>query len=117
MSSPARDDASLLDIAIAARRIAAFVEDVTSDEFFINVEKQSAVLYQIAVVGEATKRLSAAFRRNHPEIPWQRMAGMRDRVTHGYDAIDLELVWSVATEEVNDLLVQIEPLLPDPKQG
>ena len=117
MSSPARDNASLLDIAIAARRIATFVEDVTSDEFLINVEKQPAVLYQIAVIGEATKRLSSGFHRSHPEIPWQRMAGMRDRVTHGYDAVDLEHVWSVAAEEVHDLLSKIVPLLPEPVQG
>ncbi|HEY9645799.1 MAG TPA: HepT-like ribonuclease domain-containing protein, partial [Chroococcidiopsis sp.] len=51
----------------------------------INDEKLSAILYQITIIGEATKRLSQSFRQQHPQIPWREMAGMRDVIVHEYD--------------------------------
>lgn len=107
-----RDEATLLDIAKAARLIAAFLQGVEREAFFANVEKQSAVLHQITIVGEAVKRLSRAFRDQHSPIPWQQAAGMRDRIIHGYDQINLPRVWSTATQDVPELLALIEPLLP-----
>jgi uncharacterized protein with HEPN domain len=58
---------------------------------------QSAIIRQLEIIGEATKHLSAAFRGNHPDIPWQKMAGMRDILIHAYDAVDLDEVWNAAT--------------------
>ena len=107
-----RDDATLLDIAKAARLIAAFLQGVERDAFFANVEKQSAVLHQITILGEAVKRLSLDFRNQHGQVPWKQVAGMRDRIIHGYDQVNLPRVWSTATQEVPELLVLIEPLLP-----
>jgi uncharacterized protein with HEPN domain len=48
----------------------------------------SACCYQIAVIGEAMKRLSPALRTKYPEVPWKDIAGMRDRLIHGYDSVD-----------------------------
>lgn len=107
-----RDEASLLDIANAAKRITRFVEGVTREAFEHNEEKQSAVVYQIAVIGEATKRLSQNVRRQHADIPWSQMAGMRDRLMHGYDRINVDRVWEVTIQEIPILLAGIEPLLP-----
>ena len=45
------------------------------------------------IVGEATKRLPADFREQYPDIPWKKMAGMRDRIIHGYDNVNLDVVW------------------------
>ncbi|CAA9541915.1 MAG: Protein of unknown function DUF86, BT0167 group [uncultured Thermomicrobiales bacterium] len=109
-----RDDASLLDIAHAARRTIAFIQGVDKDGFLADIKTQSAVLDQITVIGEATKRLSPVFRQGYPEIPWRNAAGMRDRLIHGYDEVDLVLVWTAATEDSPALLAQIEPLLPPP---
>jgi uncharacterized protein with HEPN domain len=53
---------------------------------------QSAVLHQLLVIGEAVKRLSQDFRRDHPEIPFALIAGMRDKLIHEYDDVDLEEV-------------------------
>jgi uncharacterized protein with HEPN domain len=113
-----RDGATLLDIAKAARLIGAFLEGVKPDAFCANAEKQSAVLHQITILGEAVRRLSREFRNQHGQIPWQQVAGMRDRVVHGYDKVDLTRVWSTATQEVPELLTLIEPLLPvEPSEG
>lgn len=70
------------------------------------------MLYQLIVIGEATKRLSLELRQQHPEIPWAPMAGMRDHLIHGYDVVDWEEVWRTATRDVPDLLSRVEAFLP-----
>jgi len=108
-----RDRASLLDIVNAAQLVLSFAEGLSRIELSDNKEKQSAILYQILVIGEATKRLSAEFRMNHLQIPWDDIAGMRDRLAHQYDRINLDVVWTAIRSDIPTLLSLIEPLLPD----
>ena len=63
------DQESLIDIANAIRRILRYTSGISKLELEINDEKLSAILYQITIIGEATKRLSQEFRQQHPEIP------------------------------------------------
>src|SRR5690606_33058725 len=94
------------------RLIIRFVEEVDAAAFEKNELVQSAVLHQLLVLGEATKRLSEDFRMAHPHIPWALIAQNRDRLIHGYDTVDLGIVWNTVTSDVPELLKQIEPLLP-----
>ena len=55
--------------------------------------RHSAILYQIEIMGEATKRLSQEFRDQHSDIPWRDVAGMRDIIIHQYDRIDFDVIW------------------------
>jgi len=107
-----RDEASLLDIARAAGLILAFKGELDEAAFHNDLKTQSAILHQLLVLGESVKRLSDAFRAEHPEIPWRLMAGMRDKLIHGYDAVDLVEVWRVAERDIPELLRAIEPLVP-----
>jgi uncharacterized protein with HEPN domain len=107
-----RDEATLLDIAEAARLVTHFVQDMSKAVFLDDYKTQSAVLYQLIVMGEAVKRLSSEYRAQHTEIPWSLIAGMRDHLIHGYDIVDWDEVWKTATTDVPDLLIKIEPLLP-----
>ena len=107
-----RDPSALLDIDRAARLILRFVEETDEDAFRTDLLTQSAVLHQMIILGEAVKRLSATFRVQHPHIAWSDAARMRDRLVHGYDTVDLGIVWDTATEDVPLLLSRIEPLLP-----
>src|SRR5438067_2112636 len=59
----------------------------------------SACCYQIAVIGEAAKRLSPAVRTKHTKVQWKDIAGMRDRLIHGYDSVDIDELWKTATED------------------
>lgn len=108
-----RDEAVLMDIVEAARQIRTFVRRETRSSFHEDTLVQSAVLHQLLVLGEAAKRLSDAFRMQHPAVPWSRMARMRDRLIHGYDTIDLDIVWNTAQERIPALLEQVEPLLSE----
>jgi len=63
-------------------------------------------------LGEAVKRLSVEFRERHSDVPWSRIAGMRDRIIHGYDSVDLDEVWNAVTIHVPELAARLEPLMP-----
>lgn len=82
--------------------------------FFDDRKTQSAVIYQLLIMGEAVKRLSHDFRQQQPQIPWRKIAGTRDTLIHDYDDIDLDEAWRIATEDVPQLLHQLQPLLPPP---
>jgi uncharacterized protein with HEPN domain len=105
------DHAYVLDVREAGAAIEAFVRGASRDAFLASDEKQSAVLLKIIVMGEATKRLSREFRTRHAQIPWADIAGMRDRLVHGYDQWDLEEVWKVATIDITKLLRDLDRLL------
>lgn len=106
-----RDLESIIDIEKAAQRILRFASGIEKTDLIANEEKLSAILYQITIIGEATKRLSMQFREQHPEIPWRSLAGMRDVIVHEYDQVDLDIVWDVIEREIPQLLVQLEPLV------
>ena len=112
-----RDNESLIDIERAIRRILRYTNNISRAELEVNDEKVSAILYQIAVIGEATKRLSQEFRQQHPEIPWRDIAGMRDVLIHKYDQVDFDVIWDVVQSKLPELLTLLEPLLPSPENS
>lgn len=73
---------------------------------------QFAVLYAITILGEVVKRLSSNFRSDHPTIPWREIAGMRDKMVHDYQKVNIDLVWQVIQHDIPQLLAYITPLLP-----
>jgi uncharacterized protein with HEPN domain len=109
-----RDEATLIDILQAARLIVQFKGEADFDSFSRDLKTQSAVLHQLLILGEAIKRLSDGFRSAHPEMPWRQAAGMRDKLIHDYDAVDLEAVWHTVNADIPRLLHLIEPLAPRP---
>jgi uncharacterized protein with HEPN domain len=111
-----RDDATLLDILKAARLVLEFKGKLTKKVFLRDVKTQSAILHQLLVVGEAVKRLSEDFRSQHPQIPWIRIAGMRDKLIHQYDAVDLDEVWKTTAKDIAPLISFLEPLVPQEKE-
>ena len=107
-----RDDATLLDILRAARLALEFRGRLEKAAFLTDLKTQAAVLHELLVLGEAAKRLSAAFREEHPDVPWKAIAGMRDRLLHGYDDVDLDLVWKTVDEDLPGLVKRLEALAP-----
>lgn len=65
------------------------------------------------MVGEAVKRLSEAVRSKHPEVPWKDIAGMRDRLIHGYDSVDTDELWKTAKEDIPALLRHVRTIQTD----
>jgi uncharacterized protein with HEPN domain len=67
----------------------------------------------LEIIGEATKRLPDDLRQRYPDVPWKGMAGMRDRIIHGYDNVDLEIVWDVVKRDIPQIKSKIERILID----
>jgi uncharacterized protein with HEPN domain len=93
------------------QRIRSIVRNVARQALEADEVRQLALLHLIQLLGESASRTSAAFRERHPELPWGQMIGMRNRIVHGYDHVDPDIVWRVATDDVEQLLPSIERLL------
>lgn len=103
-----RDDAARIrDIVAAASRIRDRVATLDAERFAADDTLMRAVLYDLAVIGEAAKGVSESARRKLADVPWSDMAGMRDVVVHQYFGIDAALVWRAASFSVPRLLVAL----------
>ena len=107
-----RDDAYLLDILIAARKALKFLEGMTWEEFEQSELHQNAVVHLLEITGEAARLISQETRDAHPDIPWEQMIGMRNRLIHEYFRVDLVTVWDTVRNDLPRLIVLIDPLVP-----
>ena len=87
-----------------------FTGDMSFQDYLNDEKTQFAVIRCLELIGEATKRLSDEIRKQDSDIPWKAMSGMRDRLIHAYDSIDIELVWKTARETLPKVLKDIGKL-------
>ena len=106
------DPVLLLDLAQASRDILDFVRGMDFAGLVADRKTQSAVIHQFLVLGEAAKQLSDAFKAAHPEMPWNDMARMRDKLVHHYREVKLRIIWDAIQSDIPRLLAFLEPLLP-----
>lgn len=108
-----RTDAEYVnDILEAIRRIAQYIDTISYEAFLGDLKTQDAVIRNLEIIGEATKNLSTPFRAHAPEIPWKNMAGLRDRLIHGYFGVNLDIVWQVAIIELPKVGMLLEARKP-----
>ncbi|MEC9374559.1 MAG: HepT-like ribonuclease domain-containing protein [Planctomycetota bacterium] len=69
------------------------------------------LLQLIQIVGESARRVSMESRQAHPEVPWRMIIGTRDRLIHGYDIVDRDILWSIATNDLPSLRDQLSRIL------
>ncbi|MBU0702218.1 DUF86 domain-containing protein [bacterium] len=95
------------DILDSIMEVKEFTQGMDFEGFVGDKKTINAVTRSLEVIGEAGKKIPDSLREKYPQIPWKRMAGMRDKLIHEYWSIDLEIVWEVITNE----LPPIEPLI------
>ena len=83
------------------------------DNFMAHSHWQDAVIRQLEIIGEATKRLSEECRTQYKGVPWQRIAGLRDVLIHDYMGVDLEAVWQVTQKNVPQLKKQLKGIMTE----
>jgi uncharacterized protein with HEPN domain len=107
-----RDDAYLLDMLLAARKVMSFTAGRNYDRFLSDDLTQNAVVHCIQIIGEAARKVSPQYQETHPDIPWKEIVGMRNRIVHEYFRIVPDEVWSVVEKDIPELIKLIEPLVP-----
>ncbi|MBI1337893.1 MAG: DUF86 domain-containing protein [Phycisphaera sp.] len=105
------DRDSMQDIPISARLAVGYLSNISQEQFLHDTRCQDAVVRRIEVMGEAAKRVSAETQKRYPDLPWREMASMRNRVIHGYDTIDLEVVWDSVRRDLPALIQRLESIL------
>jgi uncharacterized protein with HEPN domain len=107
------DDATRLrHMRDAAVEAIAFSRDRNRAELDGDRMLTLALVKDIEIVGEAAGRISTDCKSKYPEIPWVQMIGMRNRLTHAYFEIDLDIVWEVAIHDLPPLVAQLEKIIP-----
>jgi uncharacterized protein with HEPN domain len=101
------------DILDAMDKAEILVEGFTYEEFETDFRTNFAVVRALEIIGEAVRRLPVSLREQYPELPWRGMAGMRDRIIHGYDTVDLRIVWDVVKQDIPEIRPQIQMILAD----
>jgi len=103
----------LTDILTAIIEVDQFIAGMTFDQFEEDRKTINAVIRSLEVLGEATKHIPASYRNKHPDIPWSKMAGMRDVLIHDYMGVDLMTVWKVAKERLPEIKLLVEDLVSE----
>lgn len=101
------------DVLDGMNKAEELLEGVSYSQFETDFRINFAVVRALEIIGEATKRLPEELRQRYPDIPWKGMAGMRDRIIHGYDNVDLQIVWDVVKRDIPMIKPKIERILID----
>ena len=100
----------LLHILDAVEKIESYIS-VGHDVFVSTSHWQDAVVRQLEIIGEATKRLSKQLCSQHPEVPWRRIAGLRDVLIHDYMGVDIKAVWEITQKDLPGLKKSVQKIL------
>jgi len=89
--------------------------DITAGKDFGSLKRdrilELALIRLTEVIGEAAARVSLAGQKQHPSIPWAQVVGMRNRLIHGYDQVDLSVLWDTVKEDLPPLIAELEKIL------
>ncbi len=106
-----REALYLSDIVEAADEIAKYLSDTDETSFLTNTIRQSAVAFQLAIIGEAVANLPDDLRTRYPDVEWRAARGLRNIIVHSYFAINWTIIWETATADVPLLREQITAIL------
>ncbi|MGB9621980.1 MAG: DUF86 domain-containing protein [Brevinematia bacterium] len=101
----------LKDILDSIDDIESFIRSMSFEDFKRDKKTIYAVVRSIEVIGEATKKIPKALKDKHKDVPWKKMAGMRDKLIHEYFGVDVEILWKTIKEDLPPLKPLIEEVL------
>lgn len=107
MSRPKKEDREFRDYLMDILESVADIQNFTSDITYKELEKDKKTLYAVIrcfeVLGEAVKKIPQDIRKKHSDVPWEEMAGMRDKLIHEYFGVDVETLWDTIEEDLPSL--------------
>lgn len=105
------DNIFLKHILDSINQIDEYLNGVKFEAFIKRKLIQDGVIRQLEIIGEATKNLSPELREKYSNVPWEDIAGMRDKLIHHYFGVDLEAVWDTAAKDLPDLKENVKKIL------
>lgn len=109
---PSRDwENRIRDVLDAITEIREFTSDITFEEFQDDRKTITAVLYNLAIIGEAVRSIPPDLAASHPEIPWDDVRGMRNIVIHEYFQVNLSIIWQTIQEDLVILEFSLQKLI------
>ena len=103
----------LKDILDAINDIENFVKDIDYKIFTLDHMRRNAVVRSLEIIGEASKNIPEELRNQYKDIPWKRMAGMRDKLIHGYFGVDYESVWAAVKGPIPEIKQPLEKMIKE----
>jgi uncharacterized protein with HEPN domain len=103
----------LKDMLESIRLIETYVDGMVLDAFLADRRTIDAVVRNIEIIGEAGNMVPEDFRLQHPEIPWKRIRGMRNRIVHEYFGIDREIVWNIVVNDLPEMGEWLETVIEE----
>jgi len=103
------------DIVNAMDKALKFIENMSYEDFVRDDKTIFAVIRAIEIIGEAVKHTPEDFKKKYPEVPWKGMAGMRDKVIHGYFGVDTN-VWDTVKKRIPEVKPVFEKMLDELKE-
>ena len=106
-----KDDFIFIEhILDSIKAIEEFSRGITEKELNSNRLKQSAIVREIEIIGEAAKNISEEFKNKHKEVSWKEIIGTRDKLIHHYFGVDLSIVWRIIKTFIPDLKISLEKI-------
>ena len=101
----------LKDILESIQKIKKYTQGMNFDQFIHDDKTIDACVRNFEIIGEVSSKIEDDFKLAHPEIEWQRMKGLRNRMIHDYSGIDYQVVWDIISEYLDELEYQVQQLL------
>jgi|694.fasta_scaffold09820_16 uncharacterized protein with HEPN domain len=101
----------LQDMLNAAKLAQDFVAGIDWAAFEIDLMRQAAVTREFEIIGEAARRISTETQSTLPHIPWSKIIGMRNRLIHEYDDLDLVIIWDTIHTALPQLITTLESII------
>ena len=101
----------LQDILVAMTRIAEYLEGYDFDQFKKDYKTVDAVIRNFEIIGEASRKIPDHIKKNNPDLPWDEMYLLRNKVSHEYFGIDYEIIWDVCINYLPENRKQIQSIL------
>lgn len=110
--NPGREWRSFLtDMIERGEAVMAFTDGLDVEEFANDERTYKATLWDLSIIGEAASRIPVEVRQANPHIEWRQMIGMRNRITHAYERIDVDIVWDTIKTDIPKMLADLRNLL------
>ena len=100
----------------AAKEAKSFAQDETRGSLETDRKLMLALVKSIEIIGEAANNVTKKCHEDFPQIPWQKITGMRNRLIHAYYSINLDILWKTVTEDLPPLITELEKIVPPEKK-